>query len=405
VTTGKAELGGEARPQALAELLERLRRGEKPEGGAAVYGAIDGKRLRLEKELRAHEAKRPPAKKTTVLVTTEGLKPLKHHADDRGFPHFYKETHFLARGDVNRKQGVATQGFLQVLSREPEARWIADPPPGARTPHRRAALARWLTDVEGGAGHVLARVIANRVWHHHFGRGIVATPNDFGAQGEPPTHPELLEWLAGGLVRGGWRLKPFHKLLMTSAVYLEGAATDSAREKIDPENRLLWRWDLRRLEGEAIRDSMLAAGGLLDRTMGGPGTLDEKMNRRSVYFMTKRSQLIPFMMVFDAPEGLVSIGSRPTTTVAPQALLFMNSPHVRRYAVGFAKRLPAPLPEAVREGYRIALGRAPTPAEEKSSLSFVERQMESYGKPEARAMALADFCQVLLSMSEFIYVE
>jgi hypothetical protein len=186
---------------------------------------------------------------------------------------------------------------------------------------------------------------------------------------------------------------------------MESSASDAAREKLDPENRLLWRWDLRRLEAEAIRDSMLSVSGTLDRTMYGPGTLDEKMSRRSVYFMTKRSQLIPFMMVFDAPEGLVSIGNRPTTTVAPQALLFMNSPHVRRYAVNFARRLPDPLPEAVRVGYRTALGREPSAAEAKSSAAFIERQIESYGKPDARATALADFCQILFSMSEFIYVE
>ncbi len=406
VTSGAAGLAGEPRPQATAELLERLRRGGAPEGGAAVYARIDPDWLRLEKALRAHEAKRPQPKKTTVLVTTEGLKPLKHHADDRGFPHFYKETHVLARGDVNRKQGVAAPGFLQVLSRDAEGRWTGSPPREARTPHRRAALARWLTDVEAGAGGLAARVIANRLWHHHFGRGIVATPNDFGAQGEPPTHPELLEWLAGELVRGGWRLKPVHKLLMTSAVYMQSAASDPARERLDPENRLLWRWTPRRLEAEAIRDSMLAVSGTLDRTMYGPGTLDEKMDRRSVYFMTKRSQLISMMMVFDAPEQLVSIGSRPTTTVAPQALLFMNSPHVRRYAANFAKRLPAAPAEAVRAGYRTALGREPSEAEARSAEAFLERQRASYrgeGKPETAA--LADFCQVLFSASEFIYVQ
>src|SRR5439155_25861206 len=142
----------------------------------------------------------------------------------------------------------------QALMRTPEQEksWIAASPAGSRTPHRRAALARWLTDVESGAGSLLARVIVNRLWAHHFGRGIVSTPNDFGLQGEPPTHPELLDWLAGELIRNGWRLKSIHKLLMSSSVYLETPDTDVAKAKFDPDNRLFWHRPLRRLEGEAI---------------------------------------------------------------------------------------------------------------------------------------------------------
>jgi hypothetical protein len=349
-----------------------------------------------------------------VLVTTEGLKPLKHHADERGFPHFYPETYVLARGDVQRKQGVAVPGFLGVLSRAPEGegRWLRPPPPGARTPHRRAGLARWITDVEHGAGALLARVIVNRLWHHHFGRGLVATPNDFGAQGEPPSHPELLEWLAAELVRGGWRLKPIQKLLVTSAVYLQSSDPDPARERADPANRLLGRREVRRLEAEAIRDALLATAGLLDRRMYGPGTLDEGMTRRSVYFFVKRSRLIPMMQVFDAPEPLLSAGSRPTTTVAPQALLFLNSPHVRRWAAAFGARLAEEAtPEAVAErGYRLALARAPTPAERAAAAEFLRAQEDSYrreGVPAAGATARArtDFAHALFCLNEFVYVD
>ncbi|HXG62445.1 MAG TPA: PSD1 and planctomycete cytochrome C domain-containing protein [Planctomycetota bacterium] len=349
-----------------------------------------------------------------VLVTTEGLKPLKHHADERGFPHFYPETYVLARGDVQRKQGVAVPGFLGVLSRAPEGegRWLRPPPPGARTPHRRAGLARWITDVEHGAGALLARVIVNRLWHHHFGRGLVATPNDFGAQGEPPSHPELLEWLAAELVRGGWRLKPIQKLLVTSAVYLQSSDADPARDRADPANRLLGRREVRRLEAEAIRDALLATAGLLDRRMYGPGTLDEGMTRRSVYFFVKRSRLIPMMQVFDAPEPLLSAGSRPTTTVAPQALLFLNSPHVRRWAAAFGARLAEEAtPEAVAErGYRLALARAPTPAERAAAAEFLRAQEDSYrreGVPAAGAAARArtDFAHALFCLNEFVYVD
>jgi mono/diheme cytochrome c family protein len=378
--------------------------GERFARALAAYKKIDDAWKKLDKAVQDSLARKP--KPATVMVTTEGLKPLKHHADERGFKHFYPETHFLARGDVNRKEGVAPQGFLQVLTRSEESTWIAAPPAGARTPHRRAALARWLTDVERGAGHLLARVIVNRLWHHHFGRGIVATPSDFGAQGERPSHPELLDWLAGELIRVGWRLKPIHKLLMTSAVYQRSGASDPEKARRDPDGRLFWRWDVRRLEAETVRDAVLSVSGLLDRKMFGPGTLDENSPRRSVYFMIKRSQLISSMMVLDAPESLVSIGQRPTTTVAPQALLFMNNPLVRRAAVAFAKRVEGP--DAVRRAYAVALGRAPSDREDRTAAEFLARQSASYGKEgkaDGARLALADLCQVLMSTSEFIYVE
>ena len=346
---------------------------------------------KLKKAVEAHDAKKPAHKLAKVLVSTEGMKPLKHNADGRGFPHFYPEVRVLARGDVNKKQGLATIGFPRVLMRgADETRWLL--PPGERTPRRRSALAAWLTDVEHGAGPLLARVAVNRLWHHHFGRGIVATPNDFGVQGELPTHPELLEWLAGELVREKWSLKAIHRLIMTSAAYRASSAHDEAKAKADPDNRLFWRRALKRLEGEAIRDSMLSVSGLLDRTMYGPGTLDEGMSRRSVYFFVKRSQLIPMMQLFDAPEALVPIGSRPTTTIAPQALMFMNSPHVRRYAQAFAKRLAPDDP--VGSGFRLALGRDPTSQERETCSAYL-----------TSGASTSDFAQILFSMSEFIYVD
>jgi hypothetical protein len=282
---------------------------------------------------------------------------------------------------------------------EQEKRWIVDAPPSSRTPLRRTALAKWLTDVEAGAGPLAARVIVNRLWAHHFGRGIVATPNDFGVQGEPPSHPELLEWLAAELIRNGWRLKPIHRLLMMSAVYRRSSEIVAGSAARDPDNRLLWRRDPRRLEAEAVRDSVLEVGGLLDRKMYGPGTLDENMTRRSIYFFIKRSRLIPMMMVFDAPEPLVSQGGRPTTTIAPQALLFMNSPLVRRAAAGLAKQ------ETVEKIYRRALGRSPSPKELSAAEEFVLRQSESYrrdGKPDA---SMVDFAHALLCLNEFVYVD
>jgi hypothetical protein len=242
---------------------------------------------------------------------------------------------------------------------------------------------------------------------------MVATPNDFGAQGEPPTHPELLDYLAARLIDSGWQLKALHRRIMTSAVYLQSSAYDEADWGLDPENRFLWRYEPRRVEAEIVRDAMLAVGESLDTRMYGPGTLDEGHRRRSIYFMVKRSKLIPTMTLFDAPEPLVSIGARPSTTIAPQALLFLNNPHVREYARGFARRIDTGADgsreETVRSGYAVALSREPTDQELNDALAFLGEQSAQYeasGKraDEARQLALADWCQVLMCLNEFIYV-
>jgi hypothetical protein len=349
---------------------------------------------------------------TKVQVSSEGFPPTKHHADERGFPHFYKETYFLQRGDPNQKRGVASPGFLPVLMRDgkEESYWRVQPPSGwTRTSYRRASLARWLTDAGHGAGHLAARVIVNRVWQHHFGRGLVATPNDFGTQGEPPSHPELLDWLAGDLIRHGWRLKRLHRLIMKSAAYRQDGQFDEARARADRENVFIWRQAPRRLEAEPIRDAMLEAAGALDLRMYGPGTLDPNMRRRSVYFFIKRSQLIPMMMLFDWPEALVSIGQRATTTTAPQALLFMNSPQGQQYAEGLARRFEGEADgPAIERAYRIAFSRAPTPPEKRLALDFLSRQSAAYreaGREHAEQRARVDLCRALMSMNEFIYVD
>jgi hypothetical protein len=327
---------------------------------------------------------------------------------------FLDQTHFLKRGDPNQKEGVADPGYLQVLMRSPdqEKHWQSAPPAGWRTSYRRRALAEWITDVDQGAGQLLARVIVNRLWQHHMGRGLVSTPSDFGQQGERPTHPELLDWLAGELIHNGWRLKPIHKLIMTSAVYMQGGESDRQRTQADPENRLLWRRPARRLEAEVIRDSLLAVSGSLDPRMFGPGTLDVSQKRRSIYFFVKRSQLVPTMVLFDAPDALLGLEQRSSTTIAPQALMLMNNAIVRSYADGFARRIaPAEgksLDDAVRSGYQIALGRQPREPELTESVQFIQQQMESYKaeqKKEAQQLALGDFCQVLMSLNEFVYVD
>ena len=228
-------------------------------------------------------------------------------------------------------------------------------------------------------GRLLARVIVNRLWQHHMGRGIVATPSDFGIRGERPTHPELLDHLAGELIKNGWKLKAIHKLIMTSAAYQESTLVDEAKVKLDRDNKLYWRQPVRRLEAEIIRDAILSVGGELDPKMFGPGTLDEKSKRRSIYFTVKRAKLMPMMVIFDAPEALSGMAERPTTTIAPQALHMLNNPQVRQAAEGVrpahrARRRPrrwrtqsARLPDRVGPPTRAAMN-WPT-----ASLSFKSR--------------------------------
>ena len=352
---------------------------------------------------------KPKASNAKVQVTSEGFRPTKHHADGRGFPHFYPQTHFLSRGDPNQKKGVAQPSYLQVLMRngKGEDHWNEEPPDDwTRTSYRRRSLANWITDPKNGAGHLLARVAVNRLWHHHFGQGIVATPNDFGLQGALPTHPKLLDFLAQRLITSGWNIKSIHREILLSATWLQSSEPYAEKNAIDPTNKFLWRFTPRRLEAEVIRDSILAASSQLDTTMFGPGTLDESHRRRSIYFMIKRSRLIPIMQVFDQPEPLVSQGSRPSTTIAPQALLFMNNPQVVKWAHGLAETLDASQPdEAIRQLYLRTLTREPTLAELTNSRAFFDSQSTSYSKEKnAAQLALADLCQVMLSLNEFIYL-
>ena len=209
----------------------------------------------------AEHAKKTPKTTAPVLVCAEGYPPLVMHS--QGAP-FFEDTHILRRGDTNQKLKVAEQGFLQVLMRgADESRWKWSPPEGKPYSGRRRSLANWMTDTEHGAGALLARVAVNRLWQHHFGRGLVATPSDFGKTGAQPSHPELLDWLAGELIRNGWRLKPIHQLLLTSAAYQQSSAANRIKLDADPDNLLLLRHTPQRLEAEAVRDSALAVSGTL----------------------------------------------------------------------------------------------------------------------------------------------
>lgn len=406
------EIGG--MPAGIAAALSsptKDRSADQQQRLLAWYRTQDAEWVKLNQAEQEHAKKTPQPDMTKVMVCSEGVTPIRHHTQGADF---FAETYFLKRGDNEQKMGAATPGFLQVLTTAPdrEKHWQKPPPAGATTSHRRSALAGWITDTEQGAGRLLARVMANRLWHHHFGRGIVATPNDFGVQGQRPTHPELLDWLASELIAREWKLKSMHKLIMTSAAYQQASTFDAADAKVDPENQFLWRFSPHRLEAELVRDNLLAVSGKLDRTQFGPGTLDESHLRRSIYFMIKRSKLVPMMQLFDQPEPLVSVGGRPSTTIAPQALMFINNPQVRSYAHAFAKQLsdlkdktPA---ATIRHAYLQAIGREPDADELSTATAFLAEQAKSYqadGKANATELALADFCQVLFGLNEFVYVE
>ncbi len=414
---GEPRLEGGVLPAKIAASMRRAR----DEDGAASFSDNDRKSIfdwwkqrdgawqAAHKKLADHQA-REPVSKTTVMICGEGYTPVVMHSQGAAF---FEETYFLKRGNSELKDGVASPGFLQVLMNQPdEKKWQWQAPKDAKFTGRRRTFSNWITDVDNGAGTLLARVMVNRLWQHHFGRGIVSTTNDFGKQGTPPSQPELLDWLAAELIRGGWKLKPLHKLIMLSAAYQQVSARDLKKETEDPANDLFCRRTPQRLESESIRDSILAVSGLLDETMYGSGTRDEGSRRRSIYFNIKRSQLIGSMVAFDAPEPLVSQGSRPTTTVAPQALMMMNSPQVRSWAEALANRVESDcegqhLANArVARAYAICFGRAPTQEESSTALRFIEGQAVSYEadqKANAATQALADFCQVLLGLNEFVY--
>jgi mono/diheme cytochrome c family protein len=407
--TRRARSSFEARHASVASAVSRLAAGRPARSLKAWTGIDPGPALGAFLWVHARLAPRPIT--TRVLIASEGVKPLRLHSQGADF---FDKTYLLKRGDLAQKQGEIAAGFLQVLTTasEGERRWACPPPPGSKLSYRRTALAKWLTDLDGGAGHLLARVIVNRLWQHHFGRGIVATPSDFGTQGERPTHPELLDYLAAELIRQGWHLKPIHRLILTSAAYGQSSAFDESKARLDPDNRLVWRNAPRRLEAEAIRDAMLAVSGTLDPTPFGPGSLDESMKRRSLYFTVKRSHLIPILTLFDAPDALQGLGQRSATTVAPQALALLNNPQVRGYAQAFARRVrpgaETPLPRSIDRAYRLALARPPAPDELADDLAFVMSQAEAYkstGQADPELSALADFCQALLGLNEFVYVE
>jgi mono/diheme cytochrome c family protein len=382
-----------------------------------------------EAALAAASAQKPPPLPASYAFADFGPQP--------------RQTFLLARGDFRARTEPLELGFLTALThdRTPADYWAAARANSRRddSTQQRRALAMWMTDTAQGAGALAARVIVNRMWQHHFGDGLVRTVNDFGARATPPTHPELLEWLTFEFVRSGWRMKPIQRLILNSAVYLQGAAENPTAAQADPENRLYWRRRPRRLEAEALRDAMLATSGALNRQMLGPavkGPIDPEAiqarnmkdpypkdiadapttHRRSIYMFHKRVVQSPLMQAFDGPDAQASCGRREITTVAPQALALLNDRVVRARAADFARRVGAEAgSEAqaqVRRAWRIALSRDPSRAEVDASVAFLQTRASDRAARDsaedgarARALALTDFCQAIFALNEFIYVD
>ncbi len=400
-------LVGSGMPANVASILDApadKRTAEQTKILLAWFKPQDAEWAKLNKAVQDHLAQAPKGKGELVMISSEGTPAIRLHTQG---PDFYEKTFFLKRGDLNQKLEEAPAGYPLVLVRatEGEKHWESAPPPGSKTLHKRMGLANWITDVDNGAGHLLARVIVNRLWYHHMGRGIVSTPSDFGVQGGRPCDPELLDYLASELIASGWHLKPIHKLIMTSAAYMQDSVFDKTKAAADPENKLFWRRRNTRLEAEAIRDGMLLISGQLDPRMYGPGTLSESDHRRSLYLTVKRSKLIHMLALFDAPSTTQSVGLRPSTTIAPQALELLNNPFVRDCAKAFAKRIApkpdTPFDESVKNAYLIALGRQPDTDESKDSVEF----LTAMSTKTSREQALTDFCQALMGLNEFVYVE
>ena len=379
--------------------------------------ASDGEELsRLEQDLKAWRGYRHELHKLRALWDGDELPVIR----------------LLQRGSVENPGPAVKPGFLEILCKEGDD-CLASPSPNrvGKTMGYRLALAEWMTDPE----HPLtARVVVNRIWQHHFGTGIVSTPDNFGRYGAPPSHPELLDWLAVDFVNHGWRVKRLHKLIMLSSVYQQSSrrtdnpSADRAHVK-DPGNRLLWRRPLRRLEAEALRDSILSVADRLDLTANGPPVmLDPRSdglqlpvveggNRRSVYILARRTWSSTFMTTFDFPNIDTSCTNRVPSATPLQSLTMMNSDFVTENATALARRAMQRAKGSangtesiIRAGYGIVLSREPTPKEIELAAGHLEREQALFARAnssddEALERSVESFAQMLLSSNEFLYVD
>jgi hypothetical protein len=366
-------------------------------GGLAAHGAVAPGIRRLEQELA-------PVPRGYFLEERSPASPV---------------THLLRRGRPEAPGQEVMPGVPAVLAATP----VAFLPAGSHTSRRRLSLAKWIAN---GNNPLTARVIVNRVWQWHFGEGLVRTPSDFGTRGDRPTHPELLDWLAGWFVERGWSLKALHRLIVTGATYQMSKRSNAEYAASDPEDRLLWRFPYRRLEAEVIRDAALAASGGLNREMFGPGVRpaipraaleghsdpdtvwkpdgERAASRRSVYIHLKRSLMLPMLEALDVCDTARSSARRTVTTVAPQALILFNGDFVNAQARGLAARLGreagADTGARIDCAYRQVLCRPATEREQRMLREYLARQRDGGLSEQA---AWRQLCRVVFNLNELVY--
>lgn len=343
----------------------------------------------------------------------------------------------LLNGERHKPGDIVKPEFPSFL---PRLNFHFEPPPEAsKTTKRRLQFARWITAQENP---LTPRVIVNRIWKHHFGEGLVRTPNNFGFKSDPPTHPRLLDWLAAEFVEPSvsagipWSLKRLHKLIMLSKVYRQGSLHpewERHRQK-DSANRMLWHFPRLRMDAEALRDNILMASGSLNRSMFGPSFFPEMSKealeglsrkeaawqaspepermRRSIYMMSQRSRLLPLMTVFDFSDTTRTCAKRDVTTVAPQALALLNNSFVHHQSQQFAKRLMSEAGEdaeaQITRAWAIAFQRLPSRSERDQARAHLETQVSHFhlvAREKAKKRALESLCHVLLNANEFLYVD
>lgn len=336
------------------------------------------------------------------------------------------DVHRLGRGEYKVPKEVVLPAGLAVLSVEKHGLQISPPKSKSSSTGRRLAFARWLTANDSRPAALLARVMVNRIWQQHFGAGIVSTPDNFGRSGAKPSHPELIEYLAAEFVRSGWSVKHMHRLILLSATYRQSSGSHAANgvsDKLETASPLLPRYPLRRLDAEAVRDSMLSVAGMNDQQMFGAYVATKRQgdglvvvtqpaaaDRRSIYLQQRRSQVQTFLELFDAPSIVTNCPERGRSNVPLQSLALLNSPFARRCATSLAERVFSEAEDSdearLTQAFRITVSRPPTNDDRTACREFLADQTKLYKNDEsADRRAWTDLCQMILASNAFLYME
>lgn len=388
------------RTPAQRELVERTAR-QVSVSPMSVFNAMsesDKSRSReLQAQIKKLESRKPPLPVAMGMQESGGAAP---------------KTFLLERGELSNAVEEVHAGFPVILLTDTKAAPASIEPPRPKTSGRRTALANWMT-LPGNP--LTSRVMVNRIWQYHFGRGIVATASDFGVRGDRPTHPELLDWLALQFTDNGWSVKQMHKLILLSAAYQQSSKPSLDALNKDPDNKLFSRMNRLRLEGEIVRDNLLAVSGRLNRKIGGPSVFPpipaeatqgtnvwtassnpQEHGRRCVYIFARRNLRFPFLQVFDLPDSNLSCPKRDRSTTAPQALALLNTAEVEDSAKALAARLLQGRQtdeERIIFAYRLTLGRRPAATEARLALEFLKQS------------PLSELCRALFNVNEFVYLD